>query len=549
MNLNQLLDLPNFAISKIECHDSAVTINAFVKSRRSRCPTCGRYSNSVHDYYYRYITDIQVFQNSTLIILKTRKFKCRNSKCSRRVFTEQTTAVERYSRRTTRAGEILNTFSIELTGKLGSQLSKQLFVGVSISTITRIAHSQQLPTIKQPRVLGVDDWAFRKGVRFGTILIDMETSRPIDLLQTRESSDLKAWLAKYPGAEIVTRDRSGSYASAINEMCPEALQVADRFHLLVNLSDALDKYFKSISREIRRVLKDKSEEILAMSPAIDPPHAVTVKESLMPQKMPVSLEIMADQRLDTFHQVKGLRKQGTPLKRIAKILGISRNTVKSYCLQETLVPRSHPKSINIELFTGYLLNRLAMNGFKKIDIFNEIVELGYNGGCTQAYSYMRKIYAEYGMTTPDNAASQQKMIPYIKPMSSQKLARFIGANLSDIENPQERNCMITLIGNCQELRIVRKLAQLFRIIIKRGCGNIKKWIDFVLRSRYRLSGIKMFANGLLRDLQAVENGITMTWSNGTVEGHVNRIKSIKRGMYGRAGFELLRRKVILSQTG
>jgi transposase len=160
MNLNRLLDLPNLAISKMECRDSAVTINASVKSRRSRCPTCGRYSNSVHDYYYRYITDIQVLQNSTLIILKTRKFQCRNSKCSRRVFTKQTTAVERYSRRTTRAGEILNTFSIELTGKLGSQLSKQLFVGVSISTITRIAHSQQLPTIKQPRVLGADDWIF-----------------------------------------------------------------------------------------------------------------------------------------------------------------------------------------------------------------------------------------------------------------------------------------------------------------------------------------------------------------------------------------------------
>lgn len=141
------------------------------------------------------------------------------------------------------------------------------------------------------------------------------------------------------------------------------------------------------------------------------------------------------------------------------------------------------------------------------------------------------------------------MIPYIKQISSRKLARYIGVNMSDIENPQERCCMLTLLGNCPELRIVRKLAQLFRTIIKRGCGNIKRWIEFVLRSRHRLSGIKIFANGLLRDLQAVENGITMTWSNGTVEGHVNRIKSIKRRMYGKAGFELLRRKVILSQTG
>lgn len=467
MNLNQLLCLPHFAISKIECRDTTVTINASVKSRRSRCPTCGRYSNSVHDSYYRHVTDIQVSNNSTHIILKTRKFKCRNSKCSQRVFTEQTTAVKRYSRRTTRAGEILNAFSIELTGKLGSQLSKQLFLGVSISTITRIAHNQLLPTIKQPRVLGVDDWAFRKGVRFGTVLIDMETSRPIDLLQTRESADLKAWLAKYPGAEIVTRDRSGSYASAINEVCPEAFQVADRFHLLVNLSEALDTYFKSINREIRRIIEDKTDEILSLAEAAESSsQSVVVNKSSVPTKMLISSEIRTDQRLTIFQKVKELRKDGTPLKNIARILGISRNTVKSYCFQETLAPKSHSKVINIELFTGYILNRLAMSGFKKIDIFNEIVALGYNGGCTQAYSYMKKIYTEYGMTTPNSFALQQKMIPYIKQMSSRKLARYIGANLSDIEDSQERNCMITLIGNSTELQIVRKLAQLFRTIIK-----------------------------------------------------------------------------------
>ena len=152
-------------------------------------------------------------------------------------------------------------------------------------------------------------------------------------------------------------------------------------------------------------------------------------------------------------------------------------------------------------------------------------------------------------TVPDQVEFQQKMIPYIKPLSSRKLAKYIGGSLSDIEDADERNCMKTLIDNFPELLIVRKLVQIFRTMLKRGCGNIRRWIDFVKRSKHRLSGIKVFANGLLRDIQAVENGILMTWSNGTVEGHVNRIKSIKRRMYGRAGFELLRRKVILSQTG
>ena len=184
----------------------------------------------------------------------------------------------------------------------------------------------------------------------------------------------------------------------------------------------------------------------------------------------------------------------------------------------------------------YLLTRLTIEGFKKKDIFDEIVQLGYNGKSSQANSYIGRLYSEYGLSTPDNVRFRQKIIPYIKPLSSRKLAKYIGGSLSDIEDVVERNCMQTLIENLPELQIVRMLVQIFRTMLIRGSGNIKRWIDFVQRSRHRLSGIKMFANGLLRDLRAVENGITMTWSNGMVEGHINRIKSIKRGMYGRGWF-------------
>lgn len=321
----------------------------------------------------------------------------------------------------------------------------------------------------------------------------------------------------------------------------------------MNLSDALDKYFKSVSPEIRRVIKDKADEILIRSANAGSCNEEAVT-NLQPFPLPSeSKEIKVDQRLDIFNKVKELQLNGTPLRRITKVLGISRNTVKSYCMQETLAPKSHPKYINIDLFTGFILTRLNMEGYKKKDIFNEIVQLGYNGGSTQAYASINRIKSDYGLITPDNAEIQQKMIPYIKPLSSRKLAKYIGGSLFDIEDTNERFCMKTLIDNFPEFRIVRKLVQIFRTIfrtmLKSGSGNIKRWIDFVKRSKHTLSGIKVFANGLSRDIQAVENGIVMTWSNGAVEGHVNRIKSIKRGMYGRAGFELLRRKVILSQTG
>ena len=144
---------------------------------------------------------------------------------------------------------------------------------------------------------------------------------------------------------------------------------------------------------------------------------------------------------------------------------------------------------------------------------------------------------------------QSLKIPYIRPFSSRKLANYIEAHIAEIIDPQDRHYMQTILENITELRIVRKLVQIFKTMLSRGRGNIKRWIDFVRRSKYKLAGLKTFASGLLRDIEAVENGINMPWSNGAVEGHVNRIKSIKRQMNGRASFELLRKKVILSQSG
>jgi len=161
--IEQLIDMSFLKIQKIEYSDYMIRIYGSVKSRRSRCPVCGKYSKQVHNYYFRTITDLPVYQNRTVVLLRTRKFRCGNQHCPWKVFSEQTPDIIRYSRRTKRTTRILETFAIELTGRLGSILSEQLHVAVSSSTITRIAHGHQLMEIIQPRVLCVDDWAYRKG--------------------------------------------------------------------------------------------------------------------------------------------------------------------------------------------------------------------------------------------------------------------------------------------------------------------------------------------------------------------------------------------------
>ena len=485
----------------------------------------------------------------TEILLRTRKFKCGNNRCHRKVFSEQTPDIIRYSRRTKRATRILETFAIELTGRLGSIISKQLHITVSSSTITRIAHGHQLMEITQPKVLGVDDWAYRKGVSYGTVLIDMETSRPIELLPSRDGQVLKEWLLKYNDVKIVTRDRASSYAAAIIEACPNAVQIADRFHLLMNLSDALDAYFKSISKTIRSLITAKTNEFLELPEK----ESISIKEE-MKEVQPAppdqeSIAIKVDQRLDTFLKVKELQAKGTPIKRIATDLKMSRNTVKSYFNQESLSPRKSSKSTNIEVFTNLIVARLNENGHKLIDIFREIKELGYTGGRTQGCYHIKLIKENCKIETNGYSEIPRPKIPYVKPLSSRTLAKYICVNLTDITDHHERFYLQTLLDNITELKIVRKLVYSFETMLARGRGNIRRWISFVKRSKYKLAGLKTFANGLLRDIKAVENGINMPWSNGAVEGHVNRIKSIKRQMYGRASFELLRKKMILSRSG
>jgi hypothetical protein len=317
----------------------------------------------------------------------------------------------------------------------------------------------------------------------------------------------------------------------------------------MNLSDALDAYFKSISKRIRSLITVKTNEFLELSER----ESINIEEETK-ETQPVttdqeSIATKVDQRLDTFLKVKELQVKGTPIKRISIDLKMSRNTIRSYFNQESLSPRKSSRSTNIEVFTNLIVARLNENGYKLIDIFREIKELGYNGGKTQGYYNIKLIKENCNIETIGYPVIPQPKIPYIKPLSSRKLAKYIGFDLMDITDHHERFYLQTLLDNITELRIVRKLVQNFKSMLARGCGNIRKWIDFIKHSKYKLAGLKTFATGLLSDIEAVENGINMSWSNGTVEGHVNRIKSIKRQMYGRASFELLRKKVILSQSG
>ena len=513
--------LSDLLIDRVERCAETVVLGAVVKSATASCRWCGQASGRVHGGYTRRLRDAVVGGTVVVVELRVRRFRCDNADCAAATFAEQVVGLTApHSRYTPLLRTLLAQIGLALAGRAGVRLADALGVNVGRDTLLRLVKALPDPDSGPVEVLGVDDFAFRKGHHYGTVLIDMATRRPLDMFDGRDGKDLAAWLREHPEIKVICRDRSSGYGEGSRQGAPQAMQVADRFHLWQNLGQAVEKTLNAH----RANLGEPAPE-----PATD--HAPPVVQPL-PEKTIVV-------RMRTQHAaVHALCAQGHSKAAIGRKLGLHPATVRKIAQARSvddLTARTEQRAHLVDPYTAHLHRRWNEGERNAASLFREIKELGYKGGELAVQRHLRR-YREGRGHAP---------VAGPKPPTVREVTSWIMTHPDRL--PEDNALTLRRIRDRdRDIDELTTHVRTFAIMMTGLHGErLNEWISTVERST--LPTLASFARNLRRDLDAVRNGLSLPYSSGPVEGNINRLKMLKRQMYGRAGLELLRKRVILAR--
>lgn len=513
------------------------------------CPSCGEPSASLHSRYVRRLADLPWHDVAVQLELHVRKLRCRNQLCEQKVFCERLPNVAAaLARKTVRLNEALTLLAFALGGEAGARTAGGLRMTVSGDTLLRRLRRAPSPTYPTPGVLGVDDWAKRKGQRYGTILVDLERRRPVELLPDREAETFAAWLRSHPGVQIISRDRGGAYADGARQGAPTAIQIADRFHLIKNISEAFACVIQRHYKEVRAAAR----LVAPPSPPKAPPSTEPVERVVPETASEYVRSRLERERRQRFHaprkanyeQVKELQRQGYSIIQVVKHLALSYGVVANFFRADTYpaILRKRRGS-SLERFDAYLRARWKQGCQSAQRLHREICEQGFRGSSVTVRRHVqlwRAAPAEFGTEAALPALlppAQKIMIP------TPRSCAWLLLKDEDKVKEEDVNLRRAVLAASPRIARGRELVLAFREILRgRQVEKLSAWVEQSVESG--LIELANFAKFLGRDEEAVRAAATHEWSNGQVEGQINRLKFLKRQMFGRANFDLLRARVL-----
>jgi transposase len=527
--------LPNpgiLLLDRIERDVNRFRLTVHVEQEPS-CPLCGAVSRSRHSFYSRRLQDLPWQGMGVELWIIVGRFRCRNSSCPRKIFCERLPQITHvYGRQTERAAEIVRLIGYVAGGLPAQRLLARLSIATSDDTVLRRLREQpsRAVAVTPVRHLGVDDWAWHRGQDYGTILINLDLHRVIDLLPERSAESFAAWLRQHLEIVTIARDRGGLYAEGAARGAPQAQQVADRFHLLVNLSATME-----------RVLEERSRQLILPAVAEPAAHAPQAKVGALDQDPPppvpprvTQAQLRRQHRLERYQQVVALFHSGQSQVAISRALGIGRKTIRRWLRRGEFPERKppHRAPAKVSEFAAYLQQRWHQGCHNASRLYQEIRQQGYRG----KRSMVARLVAEW---RKPGKATFPKASERISPRHAALLVTRPAEQITD----EQQQLLNRIARQCPTIIDLRKIALGFRAALGATDANqLHGWIDQARHSEFR--PLVRFAYSLQKDLSAVTAAATTSWSSGQVEGQINRLKTIKRQMYGRAGFELLRARVL-----
>jgi transposase len=551
-------DLHLDAIAVAPAHPQ-ITLTVSPRQTSVSCPLCAQPTSRIHSRYRRCLADLPWADVAIRLALHVRRFFCLNPDCARSIFTERLPAlVAPWARRTQRLVRHHQAVALALGGAAGARTAADVAPPTSRNTLLR--DIRRIPERAQatPSHLGVDDFAKRKGRTYATILVDLDTGRPIELLPERTSEVLASWLAQHPGVELISRDRAGAYAEGASQGAPEALQVADRWHLLANLADALKQLFADAPQALkplappseRQAQGDEDARVRGEADEADVPsaHALVSSEALPPPltKTKCLKQQRRARRTTQYEQIQALLDQGVSRRAIAEQLHLSRGTVRKYA-RAPRVPFPLPRAGRTSLLDPdkpYLVERWNSGCHVGTELVREIQGQGYTGGRSIAMDFVASIRKQQGIAPMQRVGLgvQPASDPSKRAPTARELAWLV-LKRPDKRDEEEKAQLEQVRQAEPKLAEGVRLAEEFVVMVReRKQERLDDWLERVEGSG--LSALKSFAGGIRRDYGAVRAALSSVYSNGVVEGNVNRIKFLKRQMYGRANFDLLRKRVL-----